>query len=136
MSGRQFRNVVGPTPVGALTCWLVVLPELPPLLGVDFVGYYPNLYGGYRFRILAQPREVENFLQGETWPFLYHMQGMCPSDAITVKPGSHPSRYLDPRYHKTRIQSTRTRHLYFIGNEINNITNKRYIYMFKTLNHL
>ena len=79
-----------------------------------FVGWCPKLHeGGYRFRILARPRGVENTLQGETWPFLYPTQGMYPPDATTVKPGLHPSRYRGPRYHQIRILSIRTRHPYF-----------------------
>ena len=45
MGRRKFRNVVGPTPAGALTCWLVVPHELPPLRRVDLWGTAPNSMG-------------------------------------------------------------------------------------------
>ena len=64
-----------------------------------FVGYFPSSLRRYRSSILARPWGVANTLQGETWPFLYPTQGMCPPDATTFKPGSHPSRYRGPRYH-------------------------------------
>ena len=94
-------------------------PELPPLRIVDLWGNGPTSMGGNRFRIFAQPRGVENTLQGETWPFLYPTQGMCPSFATLVKPGSHPSRYRGPQYHQCRNLSTRIRHPLLMVTKIN-----------------
>ena len=111
---RHLRNGVGPTPAGVLTCWLVVPPnyhhsaewiygDCPKFCGEDTASC-----------ILARPWGFENTLQGETWPFLYPTQGMCLSNATTVRPRTHPSRYRGPQYHPIQILSTRTRHPYLV----------------------
>ena len=68
------------------TLLLLVVPlELPPLRRVDLWDC-PSSLGVTASYILARPWGVENTLQGETWPFLYPTQGMCPPDASPSSP--------------------------------------------------